>query len=193
MAVITFTDTAGTRWDVFQVRRASTKEGAVSPGREAGWLAFSSGFERRRFAPVPDAWEQLPAQALEQLCREARPVQPRIASPVSAPVSASSAAVARQAEVDVASSSVASAASNDPAPSLSALDLERIAKAHGRETRKAGETAVAALLSLRALLATYGVEPASETFRFARRCLLEAFYFETERPLPVPTNGFTDA
>jgi hypothetical protein len=191
VALITFTDTAGTSWEVFQVRRASAKEGAVTPGREAGWLAFSSGFERRRFAPVPDGWEQLSAPELEQLCREARPVQPRIAPAPPASLSASSAHVADHDPVDVAGLT-ASQQPGTPAPSLSAPDLERIAKAHGRETRKAGETAVAALLSLRTLLAAQGIEPASEGFRFARRCFLETFYFETERPVPVAVNGVTE-
>ena len=192
MAVITFTDAAGTSWEVFQVRRASAKEGAVTPGREAGWLAFSSGFERRRFAPVPDGWEQLPVPALEQLCREARQVQPRIAAAPPALLSASSAQVPNHHPAGVGGSLAAEQAPNDPNPSLSAPDLERIAKSHGRETRKAGATAVAALLSLRTLLATHGIGPASESFRFARRCFLETFYFETERPVSVAPNGVTE-
>ena len=36
-----------------------------------GWLAFESDGEKRRLAPVPDAWEELSANALEKLCREA--------------------------------------------------------------------------------------------------------------------------
>jgi hypothetical protein len=192
VALLTFTDTTGTSWEVFQVRRASAKEGAVTPGREAGWLAFSSGFERRRFAPVPDGWEQLPVPALEQLCREARPVQPRIAPAPPAPLSGSSAQVAEHPPADVAGSPAAEQAPNDPHPSLSAPDLKRIAEAHGREARKAGATAVAALLSLRTLLATHGVGAASESFRVARRCFLETFYFETERPVAGAANGVSE-
>ena len=192
MAVITFTDAAGTSWDVFQVRRASTKEGAVTPGREAGWLAFSSGFERRRLAPVPEAWEQLPAPALEQLCREARPVQPRIASAARAPLSTSSAQVTGHDTLDVAGSPAPEQPPDNASPPPDTPDLERIAKAHGRATRKAGDTAVAALLSLRTLLATHGIEPASESFRFARRCFLDTYYFETERPVAGAANGVSE-
>jgi hypothetical protein len=42
-----------------------------------GWLAFESDGEKRRLAPVPDAWEELSADTLEKLCREAI-VAPRI-------------------------------------------------------------------------------------------------------------------
>lgn len=192
MALITFTDTAGTKWDVFQVRRASTTEGAVTPGREAGWLAFSSGFERRRYAPVPDAWEQLPVPALEELCREARPVQPRIASAARASLSAPSAQTTDHGTFDVAGWPGPEQPLGDANPSPTMLDLERIAKAHGRATRKAGDTAVAALLSLRALLATHGIEPASESFRVARRRFLDSFYFETERPVAAAANGVSE-
>jgi hypothetical protein len=46
----------------------------VSPEYERGWLAFQSGLERRRLAPVPSGWEGLDPPDLERLCQAARPV-----------------------------------------------------------------------------------------------------------------------
>ena len=43
----------------------------ISPGLELGWLAFASATERRRIAPAPDGWEELPDEALVELCRSA--------------------------------------------------------------------------------------------------------------------------
>jgi hypothetical protein len=47
---------------------------AVSPGYERGWLAFQSGLERRRLAPVPEGWAGLEGAELERLCQAATPV-----------------------------------------------------------------------------------------------------------------------
>jgi hypothetical protein len=46
----------------------------VSPEYVRGWLAFQSGNERRRLAPVPDGWDGLDDPDLERLCQAARPV-----------------------------------------------------------------------------------------------------------------------
>ncbi len=60
-------------------RRANTdRRGAfdpsrprISPGLEQGWLAFASPEERRRIAPAPAGWEEMPDEALIRLCRSA--------------------------------------------------------------------------------------------------------------------------
>ena len=194
VAVITFVDSDGTNWEVFQVRRTSTKEGAVSAGREGGWLAFTSGVERRRFAPVPSDWDTLPPATLETMCRAARPVMPRRAQswselqlvPGQRPGARRSAEAApsldRIAEPGTSPTSPRSSPSSASFTSSSSAlpaELADIATAHGRAARKGGETAVTALLRLRAVLATLGVPPASETFRHARRAFLDAYYFES--------------
>lgn len=46
----------------------------ISPEYQAGWLAFQSGVERRRLAPVPPGWDKLDGPQLEQLCEVARPL-----------------------------------------------------------------------------------------------------------------------
>lgn len=43
----------------------------VEPEYRAGWLAFQSGAEWRRFAPIPDAWEALPDHELLALLARA--------------------------------------------------------------------------------------------------------------------------
>ena len=40
----------------------------------AGWLCFETGGEKRRLAPVPDAWERADDETLEQWCSLAKPV-----------------------------------------------------------------------------------------------------------------------
>ncbi|HEX6041647.1 hypothetical protein [Longimicrobium sp.] len=46
----------------------------LSPQLASGWLAFECPTEKRRLAPIPQHWEQLPDGELEQLCMAARPV-----------------------------------------------------------------------------------------------------------------------
>jgi hypothetical protein len=43
----------------------------VRPGFEKGWLACESDHERRRFAPVPEHWEEFSDAQLELLCQHA--------------------------------------------------------------------------------------------------------------------------
>ena len=43
----------------------------LAGGLENGWLAFESSNERRRLAPIPAGWENVPEQELESLCRNA--------------------------------------------------------------------------------------------------------------------------
>jgi hypothetical protein len=38
-----------------------------------GWLTFESDGQKRRLAPVPAGWEELPGSRLELLCRMATP------------------------------------------------------------------------------------------------------------------------
>lgn len=45
-------------------RQKSEPRVIVEPEYRAGWLAFQSGTEWRRFAPIPDGWETLPDREL---------------------------------------------------------------------------------------------------------------------------------
>lgn len=72
-----FTDTAGTEWTVFEVRRQGNEEDnwAYLPrGFRAGWLCFESDAGKRRLSPVPDAWKSADSSNLERMLRRAMPV-----------------------------------------------------------------------------------------------------------------------
>ena len=81
MPIKEFTDSNGVRWRVWPT--IPEKRTAVMPEMRDGWLSFDSGRERRRFSPIPDDWENLPAQRLELLCKVAGPV--RISDPAGFP------------------------------------------------------------------------------------------------------------
>src|SRR3712207_3679057 len=76
-----FTDSVGITWTVREItpgplppklRRLLGKE-----RREGGWLLFlSETKEKRRLAPVPEAWAALSAPELEAWCMRARRVPP---------------------------------------------------------------------------------------------------------------------
>jgi hypothetical protein len=96
MAHREFTDSQGIQWEVWTVfpeyaeRRRQTKPGKtpavdrrarsefrVQIGSEwaNGWLCFKSDTEKRRLAPVPDRWSEMPSEDLERLCRSAKPTR----------------------------------------------------------------------------------------------------------------------
>ena len=68
----------GKRWEVWAVRpgeRGEPRE--VSPELTQGWLAFGSATEKRRLAPIPSGWAELPDDALGELCEKATFVRER--------------------------------------------------------------------------------------------------------------------
>ena len=96
MAHRQFTDSRGTRWDVWEVepshaeRRRATEDRRQTrrPGPERrriadptrvristeltlGWLAFQAMHEKRRLTPIPDGWQLLSEARLEQLLQSA--------------------------------------------------------------------------------------------------------------------------
>ncbi len=100
MAQRSFVDGVGTSWKVWDVqptwaerravdrrralaaaseeRRAGTERRVraelrvrLSPGLEHGWLAFESAAQKRRLAPIPTDWSQMPTGALAALCGRA--------------------------------------------------------------------------------------------------------------------------
>lgn len=60
----------GTR-AVGERRQKSEPRVAVEPQFRDGWLAFQSGTEWRRLAPIPDAWETLSDAELVHLLTQA--------------------------------------------------------------------------------------------------------------------------
>ena len=91
MPIRDFTDAGGVHW---QVWATTPMRGDVRPQFAAGWLAFESGAERRRLAPIPSTWEEAPDAALCELLAKAtavargaalRPVASPAADAASAP------------------------------------------------------------------------------------------------------------
>lgn len=74
MAHRTFRDANGREWEAWDV--VPTKW--VGPTLEGGWLAFQSGAERRRLAPLPLYWATAPDEELREMLRRAKPVSPRL-------------------------------------------------------------------------------------------------------------------
>lgn len=72
MALREFEAADGTRWRVWETVPART-EGLGADFRR-GWLTFDSGVERRRLAPFPPAWAELPSDRLALLLRAAQAV-----------------------------------------------------------------------------------------------------------------------
>ena len=87
-----FRDDIGREWDVWEVvptaverriarsvarppeieRRKITEARVVVPDRlQKGWLAFQSGWERRRLAPIPSEWDEMTALELLDLLHHA--------------------------------------------------------------------------------------------------------------------------
>lgn len=94
----TYRDREGTEWRVWAVtpatrmyveRRAEDVGPPPPPEHEeardrrvgdvqAGWLAFESEAEKRRFYPVPPDWETMPEARLDLLRRAGQPVTRRL-------------------------------------------------------------------------------------------------------------------
>jgi hypothetical protein len=79
-----FTDSTGRIWDVWDVHptvaanslaiyrhteaaEARDPRKAVAPSLADGWLCFEHVAERRRLAPIPPGWTELPTPELERL------------------------------------------------------------------------------------------------------------------------------
>jgi hypothetical protein len=69
------TDERGERWLVYEVQRAAAASDVVvpEPMRE-GWLCFESATHKKRVAPIPPGWTEIPEAGLLQLSREVEPV-----------------------------------------------------------------------------------------------------------------------
>ena len=75
MALREFEDGQGKRWRVWDTVPGRTE--GLEDAFRAGWLTFDNGGERRRLAPVPPFWAQLPDERLALLLRVAHRTSPR--------------------------------------------------------------------------------------------------------------------
>lgn len=69
-----FRDESGIEWKVSLTPRGSdavSKEHYLPEAYRGGWLVFESAHEKRRLAPVPANWEQMPEADLAALCSKA--------------------------------------------------------------------------------------------------------------------------
>jgi hypothetical protein len=68
-----FDDARGVRWMVFAVYPSSARvaRAGLRPQFQDGWLAFDSGVETRRLAPIPADWLDLADDALDAACQRA--------------------------------------------------------------------------------------------------------------------------
>ena len=70
-----FRDAAGVEWQVYQTERtvaAERRRDHLLPAEyREGWLVFESANEKRRLAPVPAGWSELPGELLSALCAKA--------------------------------------------------------------------------------------------------------------------------
>ena len=73
-----FTDSTGTEWTVFEIRRQGNEEETwayLPQGFRAGWLCFESKFGKRRLSPVPDGWKSLEQADLNRMLKRATAVK----------------------------------------------------------------------------------------------------------------------
>lgn len=68
-----FDDARGVRWMVFAVypSNARVARSGLRAQFQEGWLAFDSGVETRRLAPIPADWLDLEDDALDDACQRA--------------------------------------------------------------------------------------------------------------------------
>jgi len=68
-----FDDTHGVRWMAFAVYPSSTRvaRSGLRAQYQEGWLAFDSGVETRRLAPIPPEWHDLSDAELIEACQRA--------------------------------------------------------------------------------------------------------------------------
>jgi hypothetical protein len=84
MAYAEFTDREGRSWRVWHTLPLADLLTTLPQDWREGWLTFESEEVKRRLAPVPSGWEQLPAARLELLCQMAQPVPQ--SSPIYSPL-----------------------------------------------------------------------------------------------------------
>jgi hypothetical protein len=206
VAARNFEDSAGTRWEVFEVRRTSHKAEAVSPGLEGGWLAFASGSRKRRLAPYPAEWQTVDDAELERLCRlargagerplaearsratEPRDATARIRVPRLRPLRADrSVAPVDRSDAPADRSDAPAGQLHIEATAVGGDAVEATVRAFAHEARARRVPAVEAMVRLKVLLSRVFTDPTSpaRNVRAVRRWFVDAYYFERDA---TPTN-----
>lgn len=75
-SVSTFTDEIARTWEVREICQpiiSHPRAPVTRPEYANGWLLFTSGPERRRFAPLPPGWRVAGPELLRRWCRDAIP------------------------------------------------------------------------------------------------------------------------
>ena len=72
-----FTDERGVSWDVYAVYPEARLSPKLRGAFQHGWLCFDSGPEKRRLSPIPENWQQLGTDKLNQLVDSAERARPR--------------------------------------------------------------------------------------------------------------------
>jgi hypothetical protein len=191
----TFEDSAGTVWEVFEVRRSSRNVQAVTAGLELGWLAFISGSQKRRLAPFPPEWQTMADAELERLCRSARIARPAGFGPAR-PADHATAEGTPRVRVPRIRPARNSEATRDTgelpitSSATSADAVEDTVRAFAHQARSRGLPAIEAMVRLKALLARVYADSGSvaRDLRSVRRWFVEAYYFErdTDSPTDAP-------
>ena len=73
----TITDSAGTQWTVFEVKKQGgvTDRWSYLPAEFGnGWLCFESGTSKRRLTPVPARWREASDVELQRMLGQAQTV-----------------------------------------------------------------------------------------------------------------------
>jgi len=76
VGLLSFKDSAGINWRVWQVETPAARAHLMDPNFRSGWLVFEreDGTERRRLSQVPEDWSSLPPERLAKLCETASTV-----------------------------------------------------------------------------------------------------------------------
>src|SRR3954470_15681827 len=72
-----FRDEREQRWEVRAIHptQRERRSNFVRPDFANGWLLFTLGLERRRFAPLPPGWHNAPESQLAEWCASAKRVE----------------------------------------------------------------------------------------------------------------------
>jgi hypothetical protein len=192
----TFEDSAGTVWEVFEVRRSSQNAQAVTAGLELGWLAFISGSQKRRLAPYPRDWHELSDAELERLCESARIARPTGFGPVRRADGAAFDGTPRvrvprirPARISEATPEIGELLGDLPITSSAtgADSVEDTVRAFAHQARSRGLPAIEAMVRLKALLVSVYTDSGSvaRDLRSVRRWFVEAYYFERDADSPA--------
>jgi hypothetical protein len=189
----TFEDSAGTVWEVFEVKRSSHKAQAVTAGLELGWLAFVSSDQKRRLAPFPSDWKTAADGELERLCGTARVARPaaftagsRFVEPLGqvGGDGASRSRVPRIRPAHVAETRPATGDLPIVSSATSTDSVEGTVRDFAHQARARGLPAIEAMVRLKALLTRVYTDAGSvaRDLRSVRRWFVEAYYFERGDP-----------